>query len=503
MGIFDQLSKVTAAARNSEDELARIAAGIVKGGKTARKGANAPSAATMDLTGMKLPDTPAAGIGHNGGPPLRKPYARVGSSIADSLRDHVSAAEIARGEPTIFGSGMTSIGSAKPTALTGHTSRGLLDDELIPPRQTKMAGFGGRTMLGIVGDNSGRHRVTQVGEDIFETPVDTQGGFQYIDRPGQGYAGAKGPTKGKLTEAGDTEDPLYVSLLMGEQSPDFAVPTSQIFAQMLRHAPISKKDATTINETIRNIGRQVKVDKMVDGKRVKSETVYPFRGFNDITQPGYFEEFVLGLPSGAERAALLKGLDKAGLQKLGLPKVSDARAAMADEAQLGMDWGSAGYRAMVPDVEGGVRPTTPDMSLTYDTGVNKVGPSYSLTGEGKGIPYGLVFPDLASELRAAGKGGGLEMQSSVYKIFEASPKRAKQLIDDRVIEMVDTFREMEDRFGRRTAMQYAADLLKEIDITPSLLAAAKKANAPQWMLAAMAPTGLLGVAQQGDEEGMQ
>lgn len=75
MGIFDQLSKVTAAARNSEDELARIAAGIVKGGKTAGKGANAPSAATMDLTGMKLPDTPAAGIGHNSGQP--NPLASV------------------------------------------------------------------------------------------------------------------------------------------------------------------------------------------------------------------------------------------------------------------------------------------------------------------------------------------------------------------------------------------------------------------------------------------
>lgn len=444
------------------------------------------------------------GIGDNGGPPLRMPYTRVGSDIAENLRGHVSAAEIARGEPTIFGSGMTNIKSAKPTALSGHTSRGLLDEELIPPQQIKMADVGGRTLLGIVGDNSGRHTVTHMGDTAFETPINTQGGFQYIDRAGQGYAGAKGPTAGKLREAAATEDPMYISLMMGEQSPDFAVPTSQIFGQMLRGAPIAKKDAPAINEAIRNIGMSVKSEKLVDGKLVKySETVYPFRHFKDITKQGYFDQFVASLPSGSQRAAFLKGLDKANLHKLGLPKVSDARAAMADEAQLGMDWGSTGYRAMVPDIERGAHPTTPDMSLTYDTGVDKVGPSYSFTGEGKGVPYSLVFPDLASELRANGTGGGLEMTSPTYKVFEGSHKRAKQLVDDRVIEMVDTFREMEDRFGRRTAMQYAADILKEVDITPSLLAAAKKANAPQWMLAAMAPTGLLAMGADDQTRGAQ
>lgn len=134
---------------------------------------------------------------------------------------------------------------------------------------------------------------------------------------------------------------------------------------------------------------------------------------------------------------------------------------------------------------------------------DNVGPSYSFTGEGKGVPYSLVFPDLASELRAKGTGGGLEMTGPTYKVFEGSHKRAKQLVDDRVVEMVDTFREMEDRFGRRTAMQYAADILKEVNITPSLLAAAKKANAPQWMLAAMAPTGLLAMGADDQTKGAQ
>lgn len=432
---------------------------------------------------------PIPGMGHNGGPSLLTPYTRKGSDIAERLRGHVSAAQIAGKEPTAFGSGMTNIKSGKETALSGHNSRGLLDEELMKPVQKTMADAEGRTLLGIVGDNSGRHIVTQMGDEVFETPINTQGGFQYIDRPGQGYAGAKGPTAGKLREAAATEDPMYITLMMGEQSPDFAVPTSLIFGQMLRTAPIAQKNAPAINEAIRNIGMQVKVDKIVNGKQVKNETIFPFGNFDDITKPGYFEQFVASLPSGAQRAALLKGLDKANLQKMGLPKVSDARAAMADENQLGMDWGSTGYRAMVPDIKGGVQTTTPDMSRTYEAGVNKVGPSYSFTGEGKGIPFALTFNDLASELRAAGKGGGLELTSSQYKIFEGSHKRAKQLADSRTVELVDTFRGIEDKFGREPAMLFARDVLKEVNITPQLIAAARKANAPSWMLAMMAPAG--------------
>lgn len=450
---------------------------------------------------------PIPGMGHNGGPSLLTPYTRKGSDIAERLRSsgHVSAAQIAGKEPTAFGSGMTNIKSGKETALSGHTSSGLLDEELMTPVQKTMADAEGRTLLGIVGDNSGRHIVTGMNDDVFETPINTQGGFQYIDRPGQGYAGAKGPTAGKLREAAATEDPMYITLMMGEQSPDFAVPTSLIFGQMLRTAPISQKNAPAINEAIRNIGMAVKVDKIVNGKRVTNETIYPFGNFDDITKPGYFEQFVESLPSGAQRAALLKGLDKANLQKLGLPKVSDARAAMADENQFGMDWGSTGYRAMVPDIKGGVQATTPDMSRTYEAGVNKVGPSYSFTGEGKGIPYALTFNDLASELRAAGKGGGLELTSSNYKIFEGSHKRAKQLVDSRTVELVDTFRGIEDKFGREPAMLFARDVLKEVNITPQLIAAARKANAPSWMLAMMVPAGglLAAYPDQTDAQGVQ
>ena len=455
---------------------------------------------------MMAPFDMGRGMGDNGGPPLRdvvlpRSYERVGLDIAENLRGVPSAAEISGRGPTAPGAGMTNIKSQKPTALSGSYSRGFMDEELVAPVQSSIADLEGRTLMGIVGDTSGRQRVTQVNEDVFETPIDTQGGFQYIDRPGQGYAGAQTATSSKLNEASKTEDPFYISLLMGEQSPDFAVPTSQIFGQMLKAAPIATKNIPTIDEAIRGIGMSVVKKKIVYGQEVKySETIYPFRDFKSIGAPGYFDEYVASLPTGTQRAALLKGLDKANLQKMGLPKVSDARAAMMDEAQIGMDWGSTGYRGFTPDVERGAFRTTPDQSLTYQAGVDKVGPARTLTGQGRGIPYALTFPDLAAELRAKGTGGGLELTSPAYKVFEGSPKRAKQPVTPLVVDLVSTFREMEDRFGRRSALGFARDTLKDIKVTKEMIEAARRANAPTWMIALMSSAALL--SQSPEEEGI-
>jgi hypothetical protein len=455
---------------------------------------------------MMAPFDMGRGIGDNGGPPLRdvarpRGYERVGLDIAENLSGVPSAAEISGRGPTSPGAGMTDVKSQKPTALSGSYSRGFMDEELVAPIQSSIADLEGRTLMGIVGDTSGRQRVTQVNEDVFETPIDTQGGFQYMDRPGQGYAGAQTATSSKLNEASKTEDPFYISILMGEQSPDFAVPTSQIFGQMLKGAPIATKNIPTIDEAIRNIGMSVVKKKIVDGQEVKySETIYPFRDFKSIGTSGYFDEYVAGLPTGTQRAALLKGLDKANLQKMGLPKVSDARAAMMDEAQIGMDWGSTGYRGFTPDVERGAFLTTPDQSLTYQAGVDKVGAARTLTGQGRGIPYALTFPDLAAELRAKGTGGGLEMTSPAYKVFEGSPKRAKQPVTPLVVDLVSTFREMEDRFGRRSALGFARDTLKDMKVTKEMIEAARRANAPTWMIALMSSAALL--SQSPDEEGI-
>lgn len=483
MGITDKAIKEA-----MEYIVGKPAKAVGKGGKAFAKAAARPVPPPLP----PRPSAPISLIGHNGGPALDVPYTMQGDALASALKNHPSARGMMRGEPTIVGSGLTNIGSQKGTALSSHTSGGLLDTELLPPVPLDIADIKYRTLMGIVGDTSGRKKVTDVMGRNLPVPVNTQGGFQYIDRGTQGYAGAQSATSSKLNEAMNTDDPFYISVMMGDQSPDFAVPTSQIFGQMLATAPISSKNASKINEAIRGIGVPVNKKKIVDGKEVKySETVYPFTDFQDITAPGYFENYVSNLPGGTLRAGLLKGMDKAGLQSLGLPRVSDARLAMADEGQIGMDWGSTGYRGFVPDLKRGMYETTPDQSLTYSHGIDKVGPSYTLTGSGKGIPYALMFPDVASVLRAKGTGGGLEMSSPAYKVFEGSPKRAKQPVNDMVIDLVSTFRGVEDRFGREAAMRFAADTLKTLKVTPAVIDAARKANAPNWMIAAMVPTGLL------------
>ena len=211
------------------------------------------------------------------------------------------------------------------------------------------------------------------------------------------------------------------------------------------------------------------------------------------------------LPTGTQRAYFLKGLDKANLFKLGLPKVQDARLAVADSAQLGMDWGTSGYRLFRPDIERGLIETTPEMHTTYDTGVGKVGPSMSLLGrtveEGansdpsRGIPANLLFSDLSEAQRAKGTGGGLLMSSPDYKVYEGSTARAVQKVEPVNVDTVNTFLEVEKTQGRDRAYQFAQKVLSAGKVTNELIKQAKKMNAPTWVVALMVSQ----QAMQGDE----
>jgi hypothetical protein len=417
-------------------------------------------------------------------------YNRDGAQIADQITDIPSAREI-EGLPFIPEAGATtSVQSVQPRLLREHQSEGFLSDETVPPEQITIGDLKGKTLMSIVGDPTGRHIVTGVGGEDLPEPVASMAGFQYIDVPGQGYAGAAGATSSKLNEARNTKNPYYTSLMMGEQSGDFAMHTGEVFGQMFRNAPIAKKDIPKINEFIRNLGMPIKVKQTMPDGTVKNvgKTIKPFADFPSVADPDAMLNYIRNLPTGTHRAYFLKGLDKAGLQKMGVPRVGDARLAVADPEQIGMDWGTTGYRGFVPDLERGALPTTRENSTTYDTGVDKVGQSQSFIEEGRGIPANLLYSDLSAQRREAGTGGGLVMNSADYKVYESSPTKAKQPVTDKVIEIVSTFTELERRGGRRAALQYAQQLLSEGKITGQMIEAARKANAPAWMIAAMAPS---------------
>ena len=430
-------------------------------------------------------------------------YYRDGNVIADRIKDIPSAREIAGMKPPPpEAGGMTSAGKiARATLLRDHTSQGYLSGDKVPPVQGTIADLKGSTLMSVVGDQTGRHTVTSVGGRLLPEPVDSLAGFEYMDVPGQGYAGAKPATSSKLNEARKTENPVYISIMMGDQSGDFAMHTGQMLGRLLSNQgnmPIDKKDIPKIDELIRSIGQPVNVkDTDVNGNFIRNKdntfktkkiTVYPFRNFTSVANDDSLLEYIRSLPTGTARAYFLKGLDKSGLQKMGIPKVGDARLAVADENQIGMDWGTTGYRTMVPDLEKGAFPTTAKNSTTYDTGVDKVGPAMTILEEGRGIPANLLFRDNSLKMREKGTGGNLVFNQADYKVFESSPKKSKQLVDDQVVDIVSTFTELERRGGRRAALQYAQELLSGGKITGQMIEAARKANIPSWMIAAMAPT---------------
>ncbi len=174
----------------------------------------------------------------------------------------------------------------------------------------------------------------------------------------------------------ENKNPYYTSLMMGEQSGDFAMHTGEVFGQMFKNAPIAKKDIPKINEFIRNLGMPIKVKQTMPDGTVKNvgKTIKPFADFPSVADPDAMLNYIRNLPTGTHRAYFLKGLDKAGLQKMGVPRVGDARLAVADPAQIGMDWGTTGYRGFVPDLkEAHCRPlekTLPLMTLVWTRLVN-------------------------------------------------------------------------------------------------------------------------------------
>lgn len=411
---------------------------------------------------------------------MGKAYERKGSEIAERLRGSKSVGDVLGMEPTPAGAGFTEIGSKQPRILGEHTSTGIMSDELEAPEPETFSNLIGRDLLSIVGDNTGRHIVTGVKDRQLENPVKSMAGFEYIDVPGQGYAGAQSAQSGKLNEALASEDPFLISVMMAEKSGDFARHTGNVYGEMAKFAEIASKDVEKVDEAIRNISQPIKRKVVMPDGSVKmvGETIKPFTDFPSVKDPNAIYNYINSLPTGTQRAYFLKGLDRAMFEKAGLPSVADARLAVADARQLGMDWGATGYRGFTPDLERGLLKTTPEQSTTYDTGIDKLGKSKTLIGEGMGIPANLVFRDLAAEMRAKGTGGRLAMGSPDYKVYESSPKRAKQRVDMQLADMLDTFVEIEQRFGRDMAMRYANDLLSGDKITGEMMTSARRAYAP-------------------------
>jgi hypothetical protein len=444
-------------------------------------------------------------------PEAPQTYEMVGSEIAERLRDIPTAIEVAGGEAPPPGSGFSGLTGQRFTILPEHYSAGVLPTDLETPVPQSWQSLTNRTLFGLVGDPTAMRQVNQIGEEVLTNPVMSEAGAEFIDRGNQGWASARSAMAAKQAAMERADNPYALYLNMGDQSGDFSVHMGRAVGEAFRAAPISSNAVPEIDDTIRNIGMSVTEPVFrADGTpeltargnpKTRSYTVRPFQDFTTVADPDAVFDYIMSLPSGAQRAAFVKGLDKSGLQRMGVPNVGDIRLALANPDLIGRDWLTAGYRGFTPDTETGLLSTPPEVHSTYDTMIQRVGPSETLDAGGRGVPANLVFRNLSEQMREKGTGGRLIPTSADYKVYESSPNRAQQPMDDMAVELTSTFSEIENRFGRRAALQYANELLSGGRITAEMINAARRANAPSWMLAALAPaSGLLSMMPEDEQQ---
>ena len=418
-------------------------------------------------------------------------YEMIGSDLRKNMGDEPSALDVMGKENLGKGSGFSNMKAQRSSIIDDHYSKGLLSNEMTQPEPLTFNDLAGKTVMGLVGDPTARKTVTQIGDLRLPNPVDVQAGAEFMDI--FGYASARSAMSGQLKEAASSDDAFFTFLQMGDKSGDFAKHTGEAVGEAFKAAmtsnsnPILRDKIPEIDAHIRKIGVG-KSDKVLDkdgneiltakgNPKTKSYTVYPFEDFKSIADPNYMAEYIANIPTGSERAAFIKGLDRAQLQKYGVPNIGQIRVALANPDLIGRDFLTAGYRGFFPDFDKGLMPTTPDIHRTYDTYIDKIGASYNLDQGGGGVPANLLFVDKAEKQRAKGTGGLLVPTSADYKQYEMSPAASKQYMDDRAVELADTFVEIEKRFGRGAALRFANDLLSGGRISGSMIDSARKANA--------------------------
>lgn len=463
--------------------------------------------------GQVLPNYPYANT-------MLQPYQTSGADIANYLQDIPRAVDVAGTESQInsagkVGSSFSGFGGEKLRGgdlLSTFESTGYTPSHLNAPRQAAWSEAEGKTVLVDVGDPTGFQAVETVGQTRLPRPQQIQAGAEFMDTLRQGWGSALQAVSAKRNAELGVIDPLRMFVQMGDKSGDFALPTGRMIGEAFRVAPISSANVSRIDEAIRNISMQQKVPRLDSNGNVvlnkkgnivtDSITIRPFTDFRSVSDPDYLGAYIEALPSGSQRAAFVKGLDKQDFLKMGAPDIGHLRLAASNPDLIGRDWLSMGYRAHTPDTNAGMLQMPSDINASYDTMTQKVGDAMSFDQGGRGAPAALVMRDLAYEMRQKGTGGNLLPTSAFYKVLESSPRRAQQLMDAQQVEILSTFNEIERRNGRGAALQYADELLRGPKITKQMIDAARRNNTSAWgVLPATAAMGGLvnSVANQGEQ----
>ena len=309
----------------------------------------------------------------------------------------------------------------------------------------------GRTIVPFVVDRSIKDaRITGVGGQKFDVPVDTSGGIQFMDD--KGFASAQGAMSGKQKTL-ETIDmmggkPVGMPVLMSERSSDFAMDQADIFMEMLKNSKMTRKQQKEMTDNIREI-TYINTDKETGIKTVRQ----PFTKAPPISKIEEFGAYLKTI-SGSARASLMKKMDSAKMKALGAPDMGHARLALTNPGLMAEDWLSMGGRFVDLDPKRGVLPST---HPSYDSQIMRAKDAETYTF-GTGIPHTIMLRKLMEKRRSEGDYGKFKPQSPDYKTIEMKPQNV-EVVDQQLIDEASKYLNIKRNIGDREAYEYAQKLI--------------------------------------------
>lgn len=270
-------------------------------------------------------------------------------------------------------------------------------------------------LVGIGGDRSSTGKtILGIGDNQFENPVHTYGGSYFGLSPeneGLGWASQQGianTVQGRVHRLGKEYGDAPVTLgytTMGARSGDYNTMTPETLREMMRSAPVSKKD--------------MKVFDLAFASK-----------FNDPSFPGVgnlTDEWIAG--AGKKRTALAEMVAASQWQNKGFPDIAAVRAAQIDPNLMNAPTGVGGYSFVNarPDIARLQRGGTSHPS--YDTGIPG-----SHAGQFEGpVPFEVLYPDW---LKTRPEGENISHRLAAFRT-----QMPAQKMDDAWVESVSRYLE--------------------------------------------------------------
>ena len=308
-----------------------------------------------------------------------------------------------------------------------------------------------KTIVPFVVDRSIKDaRITGVGGQKFDKPVDTSGGIQFMDD--KGFASALGAMSGKQKTL-ETIDMMGgksvgMPVLMAERSSDFAMDQADIFMEMMKNSKMTRSQKKEMTDNIRDI-TYVNTDKETGIKTVRK----PFTKAPPISKLEDFGVYLKKI-SGSDRAALMKKMDSKLMKDLGAPDMGHARLALTNPGLMAEDWLSMGGRFVDLDPKRGVLPST---HPSYDSQLMRAKDAETYTF-GTGVPHTIMLRKLMEKRRAEGDYGKFKPQSPDYKTIEMKPQNV-EVVDQQLIDEASKYLEIKRKLGDKEAYEYAQKLI--------------------------------------------